>query len=298
MARAGMIEMSLPSALRTRTRGALDRAEQYVRGRQSRNGGFCFYRWEQVDEPNLHDTWHAVATLALLGAEIPRADAVAASLENYEAGGFDHLFHCVYTLDVLDRAADVEARWGERIRALKVRTHHDGNVSASARLETALRIFSLQRRFADIRIEGDIAEFLEGLRSDGGYGDKPNLQDTWLALGIRHLCDLPFDDATRAFVDSLQVARFGFVATRDSMLSNLDVLHAGVNACALLGLVVRHTEDIVTSVLACQTGDGGFARTSDALPNLAYTHLAVQALAQLGAFESAALARLPFALGL
>lgn len=40
---------------------ALMRASKYLLGRQSSNGGFCFYRSKYVDEPNLFDTYHAVS---------------------------------------------------------------------------------------------------------------------------------------------------------------------------------------------------------------------------------------------
>ena len=63
--------LSVP--LTSRARQAVAEATAYLRGRQSYNGGFCFYRFEYLDEPNLRDTYHAIAALTLLGAEVPRA---------------------------------------------------------------------------------------------------------------------------------------------------------------------------------------------------------------------------------
>lgn len=36
---------------------ALERSLKYVTSRQCRNGGFCFYRTEYLEEPNLYDTY-------------------------------------------------------------------------------------------------------------------------------------------------------------------------------------------------------------------------------------------------
>ena len=60
----------------TRLPGALAQAHAYLMGRQCANGGFSFYRSEFLEEPNPHDTWHALAALCLLGTEAPRREDI------------------------------------------------------------------------------------------------------------------------------------------------------------------------------------------------------------------------------
>jgi len=54
------------SVSKVRLEAALEPAAAYVTGRQCRNGGFCYYRYADLEEPNLHDTYYAVAAGGLL----------------------------------------------------------------------------------------------------------------------------------------------------------------------------------------------------------------------------------------
>ena len=40
---------------------ALRRAVEYLDSRRCRDGGYCFYRTDYVEEPSVHDTYHALA---------------------------------------------------------------------------------------------------------------------------------------------------------------------------------------------------------------------------------------------
>ena len=62
---------------------ALARARAYLLGRQCANGGFSFYRGEYLEEPNTHDTWHALAAMRMLGTPPPgRETSFVSSLAN------------------------------------------------------------------------------------------------------------------------------------------------------------------------------------------------------------------------
>jgi prenyltransferase beta subunit len=130
----------------------------------------------------------------------------------------------------------------------------------------------------------EIAERVEALRhAGGGWGDKPNLRDTRRALSLLAACgQCAFREETRRFVDAMQASSFGFTATSDSSYARLDTVHAGVHACVLLGLPLRHGADALDFVLACQSSEGGFAHTPDALPDIALTHRALSVLSMLG----------------
>lgn len=114
--------------------------------------------------------------------------------------------------------------------------------------------------------------------SSGGFGEQPNLWDTYLSLSIlSSLGRLDASPATKTFLERLQVPSFGFIMTPDTSMSTIEVLYAGASCCSLLGIPLAHAADTVSAVLRCQMGDGGFARAPVALPNLELTHLALEA---------------------
>lgn len=275
----------LPEASRIRARDAAVCAQAYLLDRQSPGGGFCFYRWRDLEEPTLRDTWHAVAALTLLGCGVPRRQEVIAWLRAFRCAGLDDTHHRTLALARLD--APVVPEVVEQVRGLEAAAYlAQPGISTSARLQHALQIVTLQNALAAIRAAETVVDSILDMRRNGGWGDKPNLADTWLALGILAGCgQSTFPRDIRAFVDALQVPSFGFTATRDSLHSPLEVIHAGLRACSLLQLPARHLADAVGCVLACQSGRGGFARTADALPDIGLTHLGLLALAAAGALS-------------
>lgn len=274
-----------------RVRAATGRAEQYLRSRQSPDGGFCFYRWGGVEEPTLADTWHAVASFALLGATVPRRDDVVNFVQRFSLAGLDDLYHAARTLSLLGAQTipGMAARVGAAAALDACAVLTNAAVLVNGRLERALRITGLQRAGAGLNRPVDVAAAVVALRHEGGWGEKANLEDTWLALALLAICGVePGAEGTRGFVDSLQAASLGFTATRDSSYATLDIVHAGVRSCALLGVPLRHRDDVVDFALACQSSAGGFARTPDALPNLGLTHRGLLTLVAAGAVREPA----------
>ena len=255
-------------------------AAAYLRSRQSPAGGFCFYRWRGLDEPNLFDTWHALAALRLLGAEVPRAGQTARFLAQFPAAGADQLYYLSFSLDLLGRSERLGEERLELIRALKPRLPPTaGGPDTTAWLQSTRRLLRLKSRFACISGWEALPAFLDQLRNGAGYGDGPNLIDTCLCLAIgAGLGIAPRDRAARDFVDSLQMPGCGFALTLDSRVANLEVLYAGTLCCGMLGLPLRHRADALRFVAACQTARGGFARAPGALADIEMTHRALQVM--------------------
>lgn len=283
---SGMNWAVVPAALQAKACKTADSAVQYLHTRKSPAGGFCFYRWMGIEEPTLRDTWHAVAALGLVGVDVPRRDQVVAFLRGFCITGLGDLYHRTSALVTLGET--IEADLLERIAALDASAGlANGHVPTSERLQAALRVVRMQQRFAVLRDRAEVCARVFDMQRDGGWGDKPNLLDTGSALAILDTCDArAIPDDAQAFVDGLQVPAFGFTATRDSTYTPLEVLHAGFSACALLRIPVRHLDDAVRGVLACQSSNGGFARSADALPDIALTHLGLQALVLAGALPA------------
>jgi hypothetical protein len=124
------------------------------------------------------------------------------------------------------------------------------------------------------------------LQHEGGFGSRPNLEDTAAALCVLATLNCLDSDTAgqaRAFVEALQVSDFGFTLTPDSVTPGLNVIRAGIKACDLLGLPVRFGAQIERFVLACQVASGGFSRVPQALPGIDSTHHAVAILQRLAA---------------
>jgi len=255
----------------------------YLRSRQSFNGAFCFYRSDYVDEPNLHDTYHAVAALTVLGECVPRVDELIRFLHHFEPRAPRHLFYQTFTLDLLGQASSIAAERLARIGDLSLDPPrcHPG-APTSDWLRSSLQVIRLKEHFAHLDAQPRLARFVENLGTAGGFGSKPNLGDTFLCLSILSLLG-PLRDVhrARAFVDDLQIPSFGFTLTRDSLVANLEVIHAGLECCALLRLATRYPRDIVAFTLASQTSNGGFGRAPSTLPSIELTHSAIEILARV-----------------
>lgn len=101
----------------SRARKALAAAEAYIRGRQSPNGGFCFYRSHLIDQPSLADTYHAVASLAQLGREPPARKAITDFVTHARLYGAHYYYFHWQTLQLRDQTELVTPETRERIPA-------------------------------------------------------------------------------------------------------------------------------------------------------------------------------------
>jgi hypothetical protein len=257
---------------------AIAPAMRYVLNRRTAGGGFCFYRCEHLEEPNLQDTYYAVTALTLLSGCRRHAEVAIEFLTAFDATEPNALYYAVFALDLLGQGVLVEQRYAARVREWPLPSVPDStDAVTSGWLESTLKLLRLKQRFAELNAARELERFIASLCYDGGYGAKPNLVDTCLCLRILDLLAVRANkDATRAFLDRLQIPVLGFTATGDSMLTSLEVIDAGIRCCSMLNTPVRHAADALAFTLACQSVDGGFARTGGALPDLEQTSRALR----------------------
>lgn len=275
---------------RRRSHAVTAAAVSYLLGRQSPNGGFCFYRTNGVEEPNLFDTFHAVAALTQLGCPVPRQPVLINFLQRFALDEQTNaLYYRAFTLKNLGRADLVDTG---AIHRLALEPPLSQRITLSAALRRLYQGLQLKRGFGGVAADfGGLAKAVCALQDHGGYGDKPNLEDTATALSVLAVLGaLDRHTAARArpFVDALQVEGFGFTLTLDSLKPGLDVIRAGIEACDLLDLPLRFGSAIERLVLACQAADGGFARVPGALPEIESTHHAIEILRHIDAASDAA----------
>jgi len=260
---------------------ACDRARGYLLERESPDGGFCFYRTADLEEPNLFDTWHAVAALALLGA-VPahRTRLIRFVAEQGVVGELYSLYYrarILHALGVADtERAAVRALVAERAPCLP----EEADAAAFSSTLDRLRMTLWLKRHAGTPFPARrIADALRAVEHPkGGYGVPANLLDTRAALAILALCQQRVAHRTNEFVSRLAVPGLGFRLTDDSLTSNLETTCAGLACARRLWLTVPVEADAIGFILACQSVNGGFARAPGALPGIGLTHLALTAL--------------------
>lgn len=296
-----------PASLVSKCSDAVERAAAYIRTRQSPSGGFCFYRYGGIDEPNLGDTYCAVAALRLLGIEVPNARKTADFVSEARIFGLTYLYFSAFTLEHLGLASRISEETLAAIQSLSIAIPEDaGSVDTTGWLESVRKLIRLQQRFTPMSLAGttghdkqagtpaavasyvhsdscyaQIAGFVSDLLKRGGFGVRSNLWDTCLALSVGALLGLRPPEDVASFIDSLQEPPVGFLMTPRSAVSNLDVAYAGARCCETLDLTVRHRQEMVDFTLSCQSTNGGFAHAPMALPNLEFTYRGLQTLAML-----------------
>lgn len=267
-----------------RVAAACERAVAYLLSRQCTRGGFCFYRTEGLDEPNLSDTYHALAALSRLGLQLPNRHRMRAFSGRFPRSRQpSDLFHLTAIARLLEPRYAPDADIRSRIDALRISPAPPGE---STRLTPWLRRTSLVVRLKQdcgtAFDRGRAAARLRRLLHDGGFGPGPNLVDTRLAIEILRRCgaQLP-PPGTLEFVDRLQVHGCGFTNTAASWTARLHVVAAGVACCRDLALSIRYPREALDFTLACQTAGGGFADAPDALADIALTHTAIETVLAL-----------------
>jgi len=265
-----------------RLRANLQLTRQYLIERQSPDGGFCFYRGYYLEEPNLADTFHGLSAWKLLTRDALPAghDHVGFVLRHaVEQQPFALYFrvNCLIALDVSDPA---EAQVREAVSALPLILPDMGSTALQSPLKRLAHALWLKRHCGVLDASAsDLGEALLATEGDeGGYGNPPNLVDTVEALRVLALCSARPSSVTVGFVRSLGIPGFGFQLTAHSLSPNLETTSAGIESSALLGTPVEFVDDALDFVLACQTGNGGYALRPGALPDLAWTHLALRTL--------------------
>jgi hypothetical protein len=259
----------------------LAQAAAYLRSRQCATGGFCFYRSAYLEEPNLHDTWHALAALRLLGGRPRRRGPLIRFVTEQpvqpQPYGLHYRVHALELLDAQDAHRSAVIAAVDALPVDRPALRDDGD--ASDELERLRLTLDLKRRFSLPFPASAIAEHIRAREQrDGGFGTPPNLVETALSLAVLALCGGDAGPPTQAFVTRMADRDFGFRLTEHALAPALTTTCAGISCCRQLKLGIPYPDAARTFILACQTGDGGFARAPGALPDIALTHLALAGL--------------------
>jgi hypothetical protein len=262
----------------------LAQAAAYLRSRQCATGGFCFCRSDSLEEPNLHDTWHALAALRLLGGRPRRRGPfirfVTEQAVQPQPYGLHYRVRALERLDAQDAHRLTVIAAVDALPADRPALRDDGD--ASDELERLRLTLDLKRRFGLPFPAAAIAEHIRTREPwDVGFGTPPNRVETALSLAVLVLCGRDAGPPTQAFVTRTADPDFGFRLTEDALAPALTTTCAGITCCRHLDLGIPYADAARTFIRACQTGHGGFARAPGALPDTALTHPALAGLTTL-----------------
>jgi hypothetical protein len=277
----------------------IDACYRYILGRQTVDGGFCFYVYHAwgVEEPNAPDTYAAVASLGLLHRPVPRRAAVTDWLKAQQdsRGGYPTLTIAHATLTALRLLGEAPLRDPRHFLADIAGVYGLADAAgreASGWLHNALRCIELWRDY-DLplgdRVRTRVGTALRRLRQDdGGYGAPgASLPDTAAAAALGAALDLPVNPAVLAYVRRCEAPPYGFNITPSASSSGLESHHAGLSVLRHFGASPREPAMVRHYIASCQTRRGGFGRVPGAVPRLDDSLRALQVLFMLGQARSA-----------
>lgn len=263
---------------------------QYIQDRRCVSGGYCFYR---LDEPNAGDTFHALASLAMLGAFPNDDDATRSYLHSFQHpdGHFSNVNvgHAVIRSLMMFGERPYLNPTGWILSSLVPPGDRTRPVESSSLFEH-LYLLSGLCTLLGIAIPPDkkseiISAVLRYQHPDTGFGyPRSTIIETAHALAILEMLGYPvLSTGSEVFLKQCEDPAFGFLAVPGTRPAYLEHVHAGV----LAGSVLNHDSPVFVQceefIRKCCRENGGYVRSifggSATLEN---TYLALDALTMIG----------------
>lgn len=262
---------------------------EYIAKRKCAGGGYCFYR---LEEPNPHDTYFALAALALL--QVPRRDeGTLGYLQAIQQpdGGYASLAQAFFVLASLhllgsqplfDPAAGVDAFTAQLVDL--ARRPADASPSFFQAVDQLVTLrAALGMDWQDAQRAAILQAMQTFHRQDGGFGvESATLPDTYRVTRILKRLEAPLPvDSFVPFLRACEHPAFGFTGKPGTALFFLEYLHAGLALCQELASTPTFATACLAALLRCQTDTGGFARAHLAIATMDDTYRAVHSLTLL-----------------
>jgi hypothetical protein len=263
---------------------------EYIRDRRCSSGGYCFYR---LDEPNAGDTFHALASLAMLDA-LPVDDEVTRDYLYTFRNPEKHFSNVNVRYAVLrsllllgEKPDDDLASW---ILPLLIPPHGDIRPVESFSLFESLYLLTNLCMIQNVAIPSEkkaeiITAVLHYQLTDTGFGHPVStIIETADALAILAALGYPVSlTGSTEFLKQCEDPASGFLAVPGSKPGYLEHIHAGVLACSVLGYHSPLFAQCEEFIRKCCRENGGYVRSIfGGSPTLENTWLALDTLAIIG----------------
>lgn len=267
---------------------------QYVLGRRTPEGGYCFYRTPQwaVEEPNAPDTLAALESLRLLNLDIPvprQTGDWLCGLQD-EGGGYPTLtigWAALRALDVLDGRPMLSPDGWLRGR-IEAFCRCAGPRDWRAAIVDAVHLCGLIRlRHSECRVpeRASIAALLAaGRAADGGWAAPgADLETTGMGLRLARLVD-PHrrpDTSLETFLVSCEDELLGLRLAPGARTTSVGALWGGLALGHALHRRLRYLDAVEQQLVLLQRADGGLGARHRAISSLQATWVGLEAAALL-----------------
>ena len=266
-----------------------DTTIEYIRERRCSSGGYCFYR---LDEPNAGDTFHALASLAILDALPDNDNATRDYLSTFRNpekhfSNVNVRYAVVRSLLLLgEKPEDDPASW---ILPLLIPPRDGIRPVESSSLFEYLYLLTDLCTIQNVTIPSEkkaeiITAVLHYHHKDTGFGHPVSMIiETADALAILAALGYPVSSAgSTEFLKQCEDPASGFLAVPGSKPGYLEHIHAGVLACSVLGYPSPLFVQCQEFIRKCCRDNGGYVRSMfGGSPTLENTWLALDALSMI-----------------
>jgi len=263
---------------------------EYIQDRWCSSGGYCFYR---LDEPNAGDTFHALASLAILNALPDNDDATRDYLHTFrnQDNHFSNVnvrYAVARSLLLLgEKPENDPASW---ILPLLIPPRDGIRPVESFSLFEYLYLLTNLCTIQNVAIPSQkkaeiISAVLHYRHTDTGFGHPVStIIETADALAILAVLGYPVSlTGSTEFLKQCEDPASGFLAVPGSKPGYLEHIHAGVIACSVLGYHSPLFAQCEEFIRKCCRENGGYVRSIfGGSPNLENTWLALDTFAIIG----------------
>jgi len=262
---------------------------EYIRDRRCSSGGYCFYR---LDEPNAGDTFHALASLAILDALPDNDNATRDYLSTFRNpekhfSNVNVRYAVARSLLLLgEKPEENPASW---ILPLLIPPRYGSRpVESSSLFEYLYLLTDLCTHLGVVIISEKKAEIITAVlqyqQPDTGFGyPVSTIIETADALAILAALGYPVSSAgSTEFLKQCEDPASGFLVVPGSKPGYLEHIHAGVLACSVLGYPSPRFAQCEEFIRKCYRENGGYVRSMfGGSPTLENTWLALDALSMI-----------------
>ncbi len=263
---------------------------RYILNRRCRDGGYCFYR---LNEPNVADTFYALASLQMLDALPEDDNATISFLHSFqkEDGSFSNVFVGCRAIAGLIILGDQPQRDPTDWIISSLGPPQDGirPIESSSRYCQMYLLTDLCRSLA-IRATGPVRETIINtilwnvhLEGEAGF-QSATLTDTSYALSILVNLGYPLSSIrSSSCIRCFEDPEFGFLVVPGIYPPYLEDIHAGVLVSFLLGYHPAFLRSCEAFIMRCVHQSGGYVRSIfGGSATLEHTYLALDAMRMIG----------------